>query len=77
MDEKKYDATHCTNITSPCPIYYFLIKTAQLGKPKTLAVFLFPRAAVSLSHVVFIHSLLSLAFLARWPMLFYKHTRLN
>lgn len=71
MDEKKYDATHCTNITSPCPIYYFLIKTAQLGKPKTLAVFLFPRAAVSLRHAVFIHSLIFLGQCC------FMHTRLN
>lgn len=35
-NEKKYAAAHCTNITSSCPVYHFLIKPAQLGKPKTL-----------------------------------------
>ena len=36
-NEKKCVAAQCTNITSPCPIYYSLIKPARLSEPKTLS----------------------------------------
>ena len=36
-NEKKRVAAQCWNITSPCPVYYFLLKPAHLGDPKTLS----------------------------------------
>ena len=33
---KRSVAAQCTSITSSCPVYYFLIKPAQLSEPKTL-----------------------------------------
>ena len=34
--QKKYVDAQCTNITSLCPVSFFLIQTAQWGEPKTL-----------------------------------------
>ena len=56
--KKKYVTAQCASITSPCPVYYFLIKTAQLGELRhwvkcVAAVFLcFSVQSVSLSQDV-------------------------
>ena len=44
-NENKFVDWQCTNFTSPCLVYYFRIKPAQLGETKTLGniyVYVFP-----------------------------------
>ena len=64
-------------IQSPCPVYYFFqaedgIRDRRRGRRRFPGLFRFQLATVSLRCALFIHSFLSLASLASWPMLHYE-----
>ena len=76
----QYVTAQCTNIKSPCPFYYFLIKPAQLGGTQHTWLNLCQQCSFNpgllflfLCHAVFTPSFHILAPLASWPALSYAY----